>query len=283
MLKRIARAVVPGRVRRILQKRNLDRQIASFSPRVVEHYYGGIRLKVELADPLAAGWYDHDWDLLPELEILERHRLRQGSRVFDIGAHQGVVGLQLAQRVGPSGSVVLVEPNPHNVTMCQRNAKLNGMDWVTTTQAAVSDANGRISFNQGLNGAAGELNDYGGVMEVEAVTIDELSRRFGTPDVVFVDVEGFECRALAGAAQTFAASPDWFVEVHVGCGLEAAGGSVDALLANFPPDRFQRFVHCEDWKTAVVLENADPSLFKSRFFLSALSRTEPNSPVPLPG
>ena len=39
--------------------------------------------------------------------MLGQHQLKQGARTFDIGAHQGVVGLQLADRVGPTGQVVL--------------------------------------------------------------------------------------------------------------------------------------------------------------------------------
>jgi FkbM family methyltransferase len=33
---------------------------------------------------------------------------------------------------------------------------------------------------------------------VEAITIDNLTQKYGSPDVVFVDIEGFEAHALQG-------------------------------------------------------------------------------------
>lgn len=274
MLKRLARRVVPGPVRRFLQKRTLARQIAAFPRRVVGHDYGGVRLKVELADALAAGWYDHDWAPLPELAVLGRHRLRPGARVFDLGAHQGVVGLLLAARVGPAGRVVLVEANPHNAARCRRNAELNSVTWADVVHAAIAAAAGTMRFNGGLNGAAAEVSDYGGTTEVRAVTVDALAAEYGAPDVVFVDVEGFECRALVGAAGTFAARPDWSVEVHVGCGLEAAGGSVEQVLAHFPAALYDRFVHSEGDAESVRLEDAPAGKLRDRFFLTVVIRGE---------
>jgi FkbM family methyltransferase len=272
MLKSIARTLLPAGIRRWFQRRKLDRQVAGFSRRIVEHRYGDSVLRVELADPLAAGWYDHDWDALPEVVLLGRHGLRPGARVFDLGAHQGVVGLMLGRCVGPDGCVLLVEPNAHNAAMCVRNAELNGMPWVSQLRAAVADREGMLRFNGGLNGQAAELSDYGGVTEVPAVTVDGLADRYGHPDVVFLDVEGFECRALAGAARTLARTTDWAVEVHVGCGLEATGASVEQVLGHFSNDAFIRHVHQEGAAAAVRLEDAGPELLCRRFFLTAVAR-----------
>ncbi|MHB1559260.1 MAG: FkbM family methyltransferase [Isosphaeraceae bacterium] len=224
---------------------------------------------------MAAAWYDRDWPPLPEIVTLSRHQLRPGARVFDLGAHHGVVGLMLAHRVGSLGQVVLVEPSPHNIDACRRNAELNRMPWVVTHQAAVADRDGTIEFNGGLNGQAGELSDYCGLIRVPAVTIDALTAAYGPPDVVFVDVEGFECRALAGARQTFAADPDWSVEVHVGCGLEAAGASAEQVLEYFPESLFARYVHKDGDREIIPLGSAPPEMLRRRFFLTAVSRDRP--------
>ncbi len=105
------------------------------------------------------------------------------------------------------------------------------------------------------------------------MTLDALTTMFGTPDVVFLDVGGFECRALAGALATFAARHDWFVEVHVGCGLEAASGSFEEVLSYFQEAEFERFVHSECDQHAIPLASAPPEKLRSRFFLTALRKT----------
>ena len=71
-------------------------------------------------------------------------------------------------------------------------------------------------------------------VRVEAVTIDTLAARYGVPDVLFIDVEGFELHALRGAAQTLKAHrSDLYVEAHVGAGLERFGSVAD-LFALIP-------------------------------------------------
>ena len=55
---------------------------------------------------------------LPELVLLrESGALRQGSNVFELGAHQGIVALILADAVGPQGTVIAVEAERHNVSL----------------------------------------------------------------------------------------------------------------------------------------------------------------------
>lgn len=241
--------------------------------RVVEHTYGDGRLKVYLADPLSQRWYDHDWPELPEIAILRHTRLHPGARVFDVGAHQGVVALMMAREVGAAGLVVAMEPSPHCIAAAVKNRELNGMHQIELVQAAVSDRLGTLIFNEGENGN-GQLNDGTGAgrrIRVESVTIDSLADRFGIPDVVFIDVEGAEFLALAGASRVIASGADFFVEVHVGCGLEKLGGSLDLVLSHFPEERFSLIVRAEADAEFRPLVKSAP-LTKDRFFLIARAR-----------
>lgn len=240
-LRRIVPRPALGRIRAIQQRRT----IRAFAPYVTTRSYGGRKLRVSIEDPLAQGWYDHDWPRLAEIGLLaERGRLRRGARVFDLGAHQCVLALMLTAEVGSSGLVVAVEATPHNAEVGLRNVALNvgsgaveGAANVVVCNAVASAAEGTIAFAPTLNGhvAAGRRGGYAfSPVELPAVTVDSLARTYGPPDVVFVDVEGFEQRVLEGAAATFAAvRPDWFVEVHAGGPLEGQGGSAAGVLSHF--------------------------------------------------
>ena len=131
-----------------------------------------------LGDPLGAGWYDHDWAQLPEIPALRGTTLGPGARVFDIGAHQGVVAMMLAREVGSSGHVLAVEPNPHNVSVAMKNRELNGMtSQIDILEAAVSDRSGTIVFSHGLDGQLDDGTGAGGRMLVASCTFDELAER----------------------------------------------------------------------------------------------------------
>jgi hypothetical protein len=68
---------------------------------------------------------------------------------------------------------------------------------------------------------------------VPAYSIDDLAARHGPPDVVFMDVEGYEFRALAGAETTLEQRPNWFVEVHGEEAIGRYGGSVAGVVDTF--------------------------------------------------
>jgi FkbM family methyltransferase len=272
MLKRLARSFVPRSVWTRLQGWRTRRLLATYPRRIVRHRYGDVELAVELADPLGEGWYDHDWVVPPELTLLRGHGLRPGARVFDLGAHQGVVALMLAEAVGPGGQVVAVEPNPHNAAQCARNRELNAKPWVEVVQAAVTAEEGTLRLNEGLNAQAASIGTYGRVIEVAGVTIDALAARFGSPDVLFIDVEGYEVQALRGASRTLAERPDCFVEVHAGCGLEGAGGRVDDILTCFPTTTYELWAYSEGDASVQPFPQFPPGRLRKRFFLVALPR-----------
>lgn len=218
------------------------RRIEDYPDRLVRHSYGGHELQLSLEDPVAADWYDHDWPLMPELVLLGDSRLRAGARVFDLGAHQGVVALMLSRQVGPSGSVIAVEAERHNAEVARRNARLNHAENLQIIHAAAaSHDDGSLAFREGLNGQVASQGRFG-LSQVPALSIDGLAERHGPPDVVFIDIEGYEEQALIGARRTLAeANSDFFVEVHVGHGLETLGGSARSVIDHFDPERFDRF------------------------------------------
>lgn len=267
-LRRAASALLPGAVAEPLRRLLRRLAVARFRAYDARHVYGGQAFVVHIADPLARGWYDHDWDLGGEIALLQRRgRLRPGARVFDVGAHQGVVALMLAGIVGPAGQVVAVEAVAHNARIATRNAAANGFAQLTVAHAAIGDADGSLWFEDRWNGSVSRQAGIG--VRVEAVTIDTLTARHGAPDVLFIDVEGFELHALRGAAQTLTAhQPDLFVEAHVGAGLERFGSVADLMA--LIPSGYERFVAPGEAGDFVALESGR-ALMADRFRLVAFA------------
>lgn len=222
-LRRIANKRALRPIYRVARQRLLKRRIANYEARIVEHDYGGVTLKVALRDGLAEGWYDHDWPIQPEIELLaSRGRLGPGATVLDLGAHQAVVALMIAARVA-GGKVVAVEAEPHNARVASENVRLNTALPVTVEHAAVAAEAGCMWFSEGLNGSV-LPGGRAGKVRVRAVTIDEMADQHGRPDVVFIDVEGYEGCALEGASQVLAAKEtDFFVEIHDAATLRPHG------------------------------------------------------------
>jgi FkbM family methyltransferase len=248
-----------------------------FLARRVRHQYGPVKLKLHIGDPLAADWYDVEWPEpdVGELKFLPRYQTRPGATVFDLGAHQGVYALMLAHAVGPGGRVVAVEANRFNVDVIRVNCRLNRVRNVEAVLAAVAERPGWISFGRGSNGQV----DAGGVFEdsqrVPAVTIDGLTERYGRPAMVFIDIEGYECQALRAAAATLATRPDVFIEVHIGVGLEAFGGSVEELVGFFPERDYELFASNEIDRYPKPFVGERRELASDRFYLTAIAKDPP--------
>lgn len=125
---------------------------------------------------------------------------------YDIGAHAGYYTLLVSHLVGPSGRVIALEPLPRNLTYLRRHLHLNRVTNVQVIDAAVSDREGETRFRIHPSHAMGHIplgfNWPEESITVRTVTLDGLiARGAPTPNIVKIDVEGAEDRALIGAQE----------------------------------------------------------------------------------
>jgi FkbM family methyltransferase len=245
-LQAYAKRYLPQPAIDVLRLMKYRMELATFPKKIVEHQYGSHTLKMNISDRIAAEWYDKDWRLPPETEFFARGQIAKNGRIFDLGAHQCLIAMLLAREIVPDGQVVAIEANQHNAEMARDNVALNHVDNVDVVHAIVSRTSGRahadFSFNshaqQGLGARVGETAD--------GVSIDDLSRQKGWPDLVYLDIEGFEIEALKGASQTLARWCHWFVELHGDETLGRYGARNADILQFFEMTKFARYLCMPD-------------------------------------
>jgi tRNA A58 N-methylase Trm61 len=110
-----------------------------FDAPVITRQIGAKMRSILLADPVAVDWYSSGMEQPAEIDELKRGRLRPGSLVFDIGAHQAVIAMMLADEVGPNGKVIALEAHPHNARVARANVANNDMLQITVHNMAVSN------------------------------------------------------------------------------------------------------------------------------------------------
>jgi FkbM family methyltransferase len=262
-LKSIAKAVIPESLWKRARAWKMARIGKEFTPYTTTASFHGMPIQMEVRDPMSEAWYSKGGGMIDEVTFLAKRKMQPGTTVFDIGAHQGIFAVVMAKIVGEGGKVLAVEANPYHAECATKNATLNNAPQITVANVAVASEKGQIRFS---NDWGGQTADDLGVL-VDAVTIDSLAEKYGMPQTLFIDVEGFECEALKGAKAVLATRPDVFIEVHIGCGLEAAGGSIDTLLALLP-DGYTLWAMQDGGGETRPFDKNIPWL-KERFFLLA--------------
>jgi FkbM family methyltransferase len=209
----------------------------------------GDRLTVQAHGATIRGSYSNHYQYLLQLPTGGPHpyqlelfvdRVGPGTTVVDVGAHIGVYTTLAAQRVGPAGRVIAVEPDARNVEILRQNLTANGVEErVEILEVAASDANDSVRFFLDEAEATGTMGSQwrdplaaSRPVEIPTVRLDDALTR-QEPDLVKIDVQGAELAALRGMRETLERSPpeSIFVELNRAA-LERAGSSGDELVAS---------------------------------------------------
>jgi FkbM family methyltransferase len=262
---------LPGPVIDTLKTAKYNIERWTFPRHVVSHRYGPFEFSMNIHDCVAKEWYDKSWELPPEIDFLSRGALAPGALVFDLGAHQCLIAMMLAKIAG-SGRVVAVEANSHNASVAALNIKTNEVPNVDIVHALISDKTGMdfaaLSFNSSK--AFPDSDSHEGEL-VESLTVDDLSQAFGWPQVVYMDIEGFEIGALRGASRTLAHGCTWFIELHGDEQLSRYGAKNDDVLRFFPDADFTAHL-CLSGESGFQILSDRRALPAGRCFLTFVPR-----------
>jgi len=141
--------------------------------------------------------------------------LSPGNIFWDVGANFGLYTLLSSRRIGNSGHILAIEPDPRNYTRLCVNLALNGLWRVKTRRLALGDRNAPcvefISCSQGAYSGL-KVGDVPGSIRhvrVRQTTLDTLAEKLGWPDVnlMKMDVEGAELLVLKGGERFFGHYP----------------------------------------------------------------------------
>jgi len=145
--------------------------------------------------------------------------LKEGDVVLDIGANIGYYALIESRLVGNSGKVYAIEPVSRNFKTLKRNIKLNACKNVEIFRLAVGDKDGksRIYVSDKSNLSAMERisgGDLVGVEDVDVVTVDSFLKDKPIPNLIRMDVEGYEYYIIKGMTKTLMENEKILMELH---------------------------------------------------------------------
>lgn len=146
----------------------------------------------------------------PQETALLQRLLRPGMTFVDVGANWGYFTLVGAHLVGSTGRVISVEADARACRALRANLDRNRVRTVQLHHVAASDAPGVLSFQE-YDPAAADSGNFGVALgtstvagrprvEVAARALDDLldEARIAHVDVMKMDIEGGEARAIAG-------------------------------------------------------------------------------------
>ena len=175
-------------------------------------YPGNLKRFIDWSVYFYGAYSGHELTLLGDLVAGIRAERPGPVVAWDIGANIGHHTLFLAS---VADRVVSFEPVPHNASLVREKLTLNGIETVALQQLALGEEAGELplhhpDFEANANFGTTSLHaDYSPDNNVRQTVVRiaigddyRAERELPAPDVIKIDVEGFERPALAGLAKT---------------------------------------------------------------------------------
>lgn len=137
-------------------------------------------------------------------------RIEMGMTVIDAGACRGEFALYASCCVGPTGKVIVLEPDPDNLQLARQTFELNGSPSnIESYSVGLWDSQGTVLFSAGDSDTSQvvELKDDNlsskHLVKIETESLASLIERcqLSRLDFVKMDIEGAEIAAIQGTAK----------------------------------------------------------------------------------
>jgi FkbM family methyltransferase len=172
-----------------------------------------------------------------ELGARLRSLLRPGMTAVDVGGNIGYVALLMAERVGASGRVVAVEPDPRNARLLRLNAARTRGARIDVVEAAAWSEPGLLDLGlQATNGGDHRVGSPDGGREtvqvqVQAVRLDDVLPAH--VDLILMDARTSEHVALRGTRRLLERSRPVLLVEFWPQGLREAGTDPVSVLDGY--------------------------------------------------
>ncbi|MGA2881335.1 MAG: FkbM family methyltransferase [Bryobacteraceae bacterium] len=181
-------------------------------------------------------------------EMFWRHLALDGLVIYDVGAFHGILTLFFASR---GARVIAYEPNEGNHARLIENISLNRLTNVRVRKLGVGAAlgSGTLHFSPDMVGG-GTLRPNGIAamsqsVEITTLDYDIAAASLPAPDLIKIDIEGWELEALQGARATLQAHhPALFLEMH-GETMRDKKSKAGAIIAFLRSAGYTDIVHVE--------------------------------------
>lgn len=155
---------------------------------------------------------------------------KHSQEILDVGGNIGLYSV-VAAKTNSTSHVTAFEPIKENLDYFRKNISLNGLKNIELVGSAVGASSGELEIHIsnvsiGHHSAAQKSGQNGKTIKVEMVSVDDFVKsKNKKPDLIKVDVEGYDFAVFEGAKETMSKlSPTFFAEYAPGmmkqCGHE---------------------------------------------------------------
>ena len=182
--------------------------------------------------------------------------LKEGDVVFDVGANIGEVTFGMSKRVGNLGMIHSFEPEPFIFSKISRNLSLNSFTNIRLNNVALGDIEQELFLKAQVENNRGGTRIYTNSKEgkkVKVTTLDFYVQQNDLKklDLIKIDVEGFELKALQGAQEVLQKfKPLLFIEVNDN-NLKEQSDSAQSLIEFLFKMGYTKIEHSEN-KTIIT-------------------------------